>query len=360
MAAGRLQTFGKCIFNRETEFKTEMMENMLTDKLNRPLLDLRISVTDRCNFRCTYCMPADNGQKYCFMNRSELMTFEEITRLARLFVSLGVRKIRLTGGEPLLRKDIDQLVAMLHQISGLEDLSVTTNGFLLKRYASPLKKAGLSRINVSLDALDPEIFPAINGVGAKPARILEGMVEAIRQGIKVKVNMVVKKGMNDSQIVPMAAYFKEKGISLRFIEFMDVGSLNGWKLDEVVTSKEILNMISKEMPLEPLKENYYGEVAKRYRYKGTDTEVGFISSVSQPFCGDCTRLRLSADGKIYTCLFAAQGTDLLGAIREGASDEVLAARIAGIWQNRADRYSQERGKNPTFRGKRIEMSYIGG
>ncbi|GER66433.1 cyclic pyranopterin monophosphate synthase [Weizmannia acidilactici] len=333
---------------------------MLTDMLNRPLLDLRISVTDRCNFRCTYCMPADEGQKYCFMKRSELMTFEEIVRLAKLFVSLGVRKIRLTGGEPLLRKDIDQLVGMLDNIEGLEDLSMTTNGFLLKRYAASLKKAGLKRINVSLDALDDEVFAAINGVGAKSSRILEGMDEAVRQGMKVKVNMVVKRGMNDSQILPMAAYFKEKGITLRFIEFMDVGSLNGWKLDEVVTSKEIYNMISKEMPLEPLKENYYGEVAKRCRYVGTDIEVGFISSVSQPFCGDCTRCRLSADGKIYTCLFAARGTDLLSSMRNGASDEELAAQIKCVWDVRCDRYSQERGKNPTYKGKRIEMSYIGG
>jgi cyclic pyranopterin phosphate synthase len=305
-------------------------------------------------------MPETDGQKYCFMKKSALMTFEEITRLAEIFVSLGVRKIRLTGGEPLLRKEIDRLVAMIHKIAGLEDLSLTTNGFLLKRYAGALKQAGLDRLNVSLDGLDDEIFPAINGVGVKSSSILEGIDEAIRCGIKVKVNMVVKKGMNDCEILPMAAYFKEKGITLRFIEYMDVGSRNGWKLDEVMTSKEIFNMISEKMPLEPLKESYYGEVAKRCRYAGTDVEVGFISSVSQPFCGDCTRCRLSADGKIYTCLFASRGTDLLSSIRSGASNDDIIAQMKSVWRIRRDRYSQERGQHPTLNGKRIEMSYIGG
>ncbi|MGA8943005.1 MAG: GTP 3',8-cyclase MoaA [Thermoactinomyces sp.] len=333
---------------------------MLTDTFNRPLLDLRISVTDRCNFRCVYCMPETNGKKYCFMDKSGLMTFEEITRLARIFVSLGIRKIRLTGGEPLLRRDIDRLVLMLHKIDGLEDISLTTNGSLLKQFAGRLKHAGMNRVNVSLDALDEEVFSAINGVGATAKSVLQGIDEALRQGLKVKVNMVVKKGTNDKEILPMARYFKEKKVTLRFIEFMDVGTLNGWKLDDVVTGQEILNRISREMPLEPLERKYKGEVASRYRYVGTDVEVGIISSVSQPFCSDCTRLRLSADGKIYTCLFADKGIDLLSGMRHGDSDEELVSQIKRIWQKRDDKYSELRGKNPTMNGKRIEMSYIGG
>lgn len=334
--------------------------NMLKDALRRPLLDLRISVTDRCNFRCVYCMPETDEKNYCFMKKSKLMTFEETVRLARIFVSLGVRKIRLTGGEPLLRKDLDRLVRMLSEIEGLKDLSFTTNGYFLKSHALRLKKAGIHRVNVSLDALDEETFTAINGVGAKPEVVLEGIEAAIKCGIRVKVNMVVIKGINDSEILPMARYFKEKKITLRFIEFMDVGTLNGWKLDKVMTSNEILHLISSEMPLEPLESNYFGEVAKRYRYTGTDVEVGFISSVSQPFCADCTRCRLSADGKMYTCLFAASGVDLLTEMRHGASDEELTALIKNIWHARDDRYSELRLKKPTLHGKKVEMSYIGG
>lgn len=333
---------------------------MLVDTFNRPLLDLRISVTDRCNFRCVYCMPEIDGKKYRFMEKSRLMTFEEITRLARIFVSLGIRKIRLTGGEPLLRKDIDRLVAMLNEIDGLEDISLTTNGFFLKQFAGRLQKAGMDRINVSLDTLDDGIFSEINGVGTTAKVILEGIDEALQKGLKVKVNMVVKKGMNDREILPMARYFKERKVTLRFIEFMDVGTLNGWKMDEVVTGKEILNLISREMPLEPVESDYVGEVAKRYHYVGTDVEVGIISSVSQPFCSDCTRLRLSADGKIYTCLFAGTGFDLLSEMRQGASDQKLISQIEKIWHRREDKYSELRGKNSTLNGKRIEMPYIGG
>lgn len=333
---------------------------MLRDAFHRPLLDLRISVTDRCNFRCVYCMPETDGKKYGFMKKSKLMTFEETVRLARIFVSLGVRKIRLTGGEPLLRKDIDRLVRMLSGIEGLKDLSLTTNGYLLKSLAPRLKEAGIHRINVSLDALDEETFSAVNGTGAKPGVVLEGIDAALKCGITVKVNMVVKKGMNEREILPMARYFKEKKITLRFIEFMDVGTLNGWKLDQVMTSNQILRLISREMPLEPLENNCFGEVAKRYRYTGTDVEVGFISSVSQPFCADCTRCRLSADGKIYTCLFASSGTDLLTKMRQGASDEKLTAMIKNIWHVRDDRYSELRWKNPPLHGKRVEMSCIGG
>lgn len=333
---------------------------MLVDTFNRPLLDLRISVTDRCNFRCVYCMPETDGKKYCFMDKSRLMTFEEITRLARIFVSLGIRKIRLTGGEPLLRRDIDRLISMLKNIEGLEDISLTTNGSLLKQFAAPLKKAGMDRVNVSLDALDDEVFSEINGVGTTAKAILEGIDEALQKGLKVKVNMVVKKGMNDKEILPMARHFKERNVTLRFIEFMDVGTLNGWKLDEVITGKEILNRISREMPLEPVESNYKGEVAKRYRYVGTDVEVGIISSVSQPFCSDCTRIRISADGKIYTCLFAGTGVDLLSEMRHGASNQELISQIERIWHRRDDKYSELRGKNPTLKGKRIEMPYIGG
>jgi GTP 3',8-cyclase len=333
---------------------------MLYDAYKRPLLNLRISVTDRCNFRCIYCMPETEGKTYCFMKREHLMTFEEIVRLSNIFARLGVLKIRLTGGEPLLRKDIDVLISMLKEIEGIQEISLTTNGFLLKQYARRLKEAGMKRVNVSLDALNNNIFAVMNGRGIKSEVILEGIDEAIAQGLAVKVNMVVKKGMNDTEILPMARFFKEKGVTLRFIEFMDVGSLNGWKLDEVVTSKEIYEMITKEMPLEPVEANNVGEVAKRYRYVGTNIEVGFISSVSAAFCSDCTRCRISSDGKLYTCLFATDGADLLKNMRNGATDEEIIAQIRRIWETRHDRYSEERGKNTTLRGKSIEMSYIGG
>ncbi|MGG3937931.1 GTP 3',8-cyclase MoaA [Anoxybacillus kestanbolensis] len=333
---------------------------MVYDVYERPLLDLRMSVTDRCNFRCTYCMPDIEGKTYCFMNREQLMTFEEMERFARLFIKLGVRKIRLTGGEPLLRKDIDVLVAMLTNIEGVQDVSLTTNGFFLKKYAKKLKDAGMKRVNVSLDALDDHIFMKMNGAGVRSAHILEGIDVALAEGLSVKVNMVVKKGLNDSEILPMAYFFKKKGVTLRFIEFMDVGSLNGWKLDDVVTSKQIYDIISEHMPLEPVAPSHVGEVAKRYRYVGTNVEVGFISSVSGAFCSDCTRSRLSADGKLYTCLFATNGTDLLSMMRAGASDEQLISCIEHVWRKRLDRYSEERGKQTTWNGKRIEMSYIGG
>ncbi|MBE2908040.1 MULTISPECIES: GTP 3',8-cyclase MoaA [Anoxybacillus] len=333
---------------------------MVYDVYGRPLLDLRMSVTDRCNFRCTYCMPDIEGKQYCFMKREQLMTFEEMERLARLFVQLGVRKIRLTGGEPLLRKNIDVLVATLTNIEGVQDVALTTNGFFLKKYAKKLKDAGMKRVNVSLDALDNTIFTKMNGVGVRSEHILEGIDAALAEGLHVKVNMVVKKGLNDHEILPMAYFFKKKGITLRFIEFMDVGSLNGWKLDDVVTSKQIYDMISEHMPLEPVAPAHVGEVAKRYRYVGTDVEVGFISSVSAAFCSDCTRGRLSADGRLYTCLFAINGTDLLSMMRAGASDEQLLTCIEHVWRKRADRYSEERGKQTAWNGKRIEMSYIGG
>ncbi|MFX3623720.1 MAG: GTP 3',8-cyclase MoaA [Ectobacillus sp.] len=340
-----------------------MGERKLQDAYKRPLRDLRISVTDRCNFRCVYCMPMEEfGPNYCFMPREKLLSFEEIARLAKLFVSLGVEKIRLTGGEPLLRKDLPVLIEMLAGIEGIKDISLTTNGLLLKKFAPILKKAGVRRVNVSLDALDNEIFTKMNGVGVRAETIIAGIEEAVKNGLHVKVNMVVKKGMNDSQILPIARFFKEKGITLRYIEFMDVGSTNNWKLDEVVTSKEIHDMIHKEMPLEPVNPDYFGEVAKRYRYVGSDAEVGFISSVSAAFCSSCTRARLSADGHFYTCLFAEKGIALKEIVRSSASDEQVLAVLAQTWQKRDDRYSEERSAyyESGKQKKRIEMSYIGG
>lgn len=340
-----------------------MGDRKVQDTHRRSLRDLRISVTDRCNFRCIYCMPIEEfGPNHCFMPREQLLTFEEITRLAKQFVRLGVEKIRLTGGEPLLRKDLPVLIEMLAAIDGVKDLSLTTNGLLLKKYAPILKQAGIQRINASLDALDNNIFTKMNGVGVRSETVLEGIEAAVQAGLKVKVNMVVKKGMNDSQILPMAHFFREKGITLRFIEFMDVGSTNNWKLDEVVTSKQIHDMIHSEMPLEPIAPDYAGEVAKRYRYVGTRAEVGFISSVSAAFCSSCTRARLSADGHVYTCLFAEKGTPLREFIRSGVSDEELLETVRGTWEKRNDRYSEERSSyyEEGKQRKPIEMSYIGG
>lgn len=282
--------------------------------------------------------------------------------MARLFVSRGVEKIRLTGGEPLLRKDFPELISMLAEIEGLQDISITTNGTLLKKYAPILKQKGINRVNVSLDAVDNAVFMKMNGIGARSETILEAIDRAVENGLTVKVNMVVKKGMNDSEILPMARLFKEKGITLRFIEFMDVGVTNGWKMDEVVTSKEIHDMIHQEMPIEPVNPGYFGEVAKRYRYIGTDAEVGFISSVSASFCSSCTRARLSADGSFYTCLFAEQGTSFKELLRNGASDENILEVIDRTWQKRDDRYSDLRSAYHATgkQRKKIEMSYIGG
>ncbi|WP_028399973.1 GTP 3',8-cyclase MoaA [Ectobacillus panaciterrae] len=340
-----------------------MNEIKLQDAYSRPLRDLRISVTDRCNFRCVYCMPSDIfGPDYSFMPREELLTFEEIVRLARLFVNRGVEKIRLTGGEPLLRKNFPVLVSMLSQIDGLKDLSVTTNGLLLRKFAPILKEAGVHRVNVSLDALDNEIFTKMNGVNVRSESVLSGIDAAKESGLTVKVNMVVKKGMNDTEILPMARVFREKGITLRFIEFMDVGATNGWKMDEVVTSKEIHAAIHREMPLEPVDPNYFGEVAKRYRYAGTDTEIGFISSVSAAFCSSCTRARLSADGRLYTCLFAGKGVPFRELVRSHAADDEILSVIDSTWNKRDDRYSELRSQfyESGKQKERIEMSYIGG
>lgn len=333
----------------------------ITDKFGRPLQDLRISVTDRCNFRCTYCMPREIfGPDYAFLPKEQLLSNDEITRLATAFVELGVNKIRLTGGEPLLRRDLPQLIEQLNGIDGLEDIALTTNASLLPVKAETIKNAGLKRINVSLDALDNETFQAINDSGVSTERVLKGIDEALKVGLHVKVNMVVKKGMNEQEIIPMSKFFKEKGVTLRFIEFMDVGTTNGWDFSKVVTKKEILDNITKHFDVEPVDPDYLGEVAKRYRYKGTDTEVGFITSVSESFCSTCTRARIAADGKLYTCLFASSGYDLKELVRSETDDGKIKETIASIWGKRTDRYSDERTEQTAKNKKKIEMSYIGG
>ncbi|EEL53854.1 Molybdenum cofactor biosynthesis protein A [Bacillus cereus F65185] len=337
------------------------MQEMVKDFFGRPLQDLRISVIDRCNFRCTYCMPAEIfGPEYAFLKDEFLLTFDEIERLAKLFVSIGVRKIRLTGGEPLLRKDLTKLIARLVKIDGLIDIGLTTNAIHLTKQAKALKEAGLHRVNVSLDAIDDDIFKNINGRNINTKPVIKGIIAAKEAGLEVKVNMVVKKGMNDHQVLPMAAYFKEQGITLRFIEFMDVGSTNGWNFDQVVTKRELIEMIHKVYPLEPAEAHYFGEVAKRYRYVGTNVEVGFITSVSESFCVSCTRARISADGKFYTCLFATEGLDVRELLRGNLSDEELLSVIQDVWMNRKDRYSDERTEESAKNRPKIEMSYIGG
>ncbi|MGB8981488.1 MAG: GTP 3',8-cyclase MoaA [Anaerolineales bacterium] len=332
----------------------------LSDTLNRPLRDLRISVTDRCNFRCVYCMPKEVfGPDHQFLERDQILTFEEITRLARLFVGHGVRKIRLTGGEPLVRRDLHLLVGMLAQIPDL-DLTLTTNGSLLAKRAGLLKDAGLKRVTVSLDSLDDEVFKAMNDVDFSVTRVLEGMEEAARVGLgPIKVNMVVKRGLNEASILPMARFFREKGYILRFIEYMDVGHTNGWRMDEVIPAAEIVRRINAEMPLEPVDPNYPGEVAERWRYKDGSGEIGLISSVTHAFCGTCTRARLSAEGKLYTCLFAVKGHDFRDLLRSGATDDEISQVIADIWDKRSDRYSEIRSGNTASLPK-VEMSHIGG
>ncbi|WP_050183537.1 GTP 3',8-cyclase MoaA [Domibacillus robiginosus] len=333
----------------------------ITDTLQRPLRDLRISVTDRCNFRCTYCMPKEIfGDDYAFMPKSELLSFEEITRLAALFIGFGVKKVRLTGGEPLLRRDLPDLIRMLSALDELEDIGLTTNGLLLKQHGKALFDAGLRRLNVSLDALSKETFGKMNGRGVSPDIILQNIDYAQSLGFTVKVNMVVQKGVNDHEVVPMAAYFKKRGITLRFIEFMDVGTDNGWSFKQVVTKGELLDRLRETEELIPAEAAYFGEVAGRYRYKDTKAEVGFIPSVSQSFCSSCTRARLSSDGKFYTCLFATGGFDLRELLRSGASEGELAGAIRSVWEGRTDRYSDERTEQTAKSRKKIGMSYIGG
>jgi cyclic pyranopterin phosphate synthase len=332
---------------------------MTTDALGRPLHDLRVSVTDRCNLRCVYCMPKEAfGPDHRFLPRRDLLGFEEIARLARAFAALGVQKIRLTGGEPLVRREVERLVAMLAAIPGL-DLTMTSNGSLLPQKAEALRSAGLTRVTVSLDSLDDEVFMAMNDVGFPVARALEGIDAAARAGLAVKVNMVVKRGLNEDGVLAMAERFRGSGHVLRFIEYMDVGATNGWRLDDVVPAAEILDRIDAVHPLEPVGPGYRGEVARRWRYRDGAGEIGVIASVTQPFCGDCTRARLSAEGRLFTCLFAAQGHDLRALMRGGASDEDLERAVAGIWRPRADRYSEIRSA-ATAHDARPEMSYIGG
>jgi cyclic pyranopterin phosphate synthase len=332
----------------------------LRDLLGRPVRDLRISVTDRCNFRCVYCMPKEvYGHDFRFLERRELLTFEEIARVARVFASLGVEKIRLTGGEPLLRRDLERLVEMLAEIPGL-DLTLTTNGSLLTRKAQALADAGLGRITVSLDSLNDDVFRSMNDVDFPVERVLAGIDAAAAAGLEpVKVNVVVKRGVNEEGVVDMARYFRGSGQILRFIEYMDVGSTNGWRLNDVVPAAEIVAAVDAEFPLEPVEPAYPGEVANRYRYQDGQGEIGVIASVTQPFCGNCTRVRLSAEGRLYTCLFATGGHDLRAPLRTGASDEDVAAEIGRIWNGRDDRYSELRSAATSDLPK-VEMSYIGG
>lgn len=337
------------------------MSNAVQDQLHRPLRDLRISVTDRCNFRCTYCMPKEIfGDDYAFLPKSELLSYEEISRLVRLFTSLGVKKIRLTGGEPLLRADLPELVRQIAIVDGVEDIALTTNGLLLHQHGQALYEAGLRRLNISLDALDPGIFGRMNGRGIDSKIILDNIDFAEQLGYEIKVNMVVQKGMNDREIIPMANYFHNRKITLRFIEFMDVGNDNGWSYEKVVTKNDMLQLLEQEYELEPVEQAYYGEVAKYYRYNGSAARIGFITSVSESFCSTCTRARLSSEGKLFTCLFATGGFDLRALLRDGASDEELLAAIRGRWEARTDRYSDERTAYTAIHRKKIGMSYIGG
>lgn len=337
------------------------MQATINDSLDRPFRDLRISVTDRCNFRCTYCMPAEVfGERYQFLPKAQLLTFEEIARLARLLIGLGAVKIRLTGGEPLVRNNVEQLVSMISKLPDLEDLTMTTNGYLLPQKAQLLKDAGLDRISISLDSLDNETFKLMNGRGFSTNKVLDGISAAEKVGFSpLKINAVIQRNVNDHSILNMARYFKERGHTVRFIEYMDVGNRNGWKLDQVVSAEEIVSRIDAEMPLEPMNNSYRGEVASRYRYKDGSGEIGIISSVSNPFCGDCTRLRLSPEGRIVTCLFASLGTDLLGPMRANATDLELTDLIASVWQSRSDRYSEQRS-SMTENTEKVEMYHIGG
>lgn len=336
--------------------------NAASDSFGREIHDLRISVTDRCNFRCVYCMPKEVfGRGYKFLSKKELLSFEEIERIVRIFSELGVRKIRLTGGEPLVRSELENLIEKIAAVSAIEDISLTTNAALLTpKRARSLRSAGLARLNISLDALDDETFKAVNDVGISVQKVLDGINAASDADFKsVKVNMVVKRGMNEHSIVPMAKYFHGSGQILRFIEFMDVGNTNRWHDDAVITAAEIIEMINAELPLEQIEPNYRGEVAKRWQYQDGGGEIGVISSVSQPFCGDCSRARLSAVGKLYTCLFAADGFNLMEVMRNGASDTELEAKLRALWSRRRDRYSETRTVESVLLPK-VEMSHIGG
>jgi len=342
------------------EISSTLAQGPIADRLGRPLRDLRISVTDRCNFRCVYCMPKEVfGKDYQFLEHKELLTFEEIARLARIFTHHGIEKIRLTGGEPLVRRNLERLIELLAAIPGL-DLTLTTNASLLTKKAQPLAAAGLKRITVSLDSLDDAVFMKMNDVDFPVSRVLAGIDAAAAAGLTpIKINMVVKRGVNDGSIVPMARYFRGSGHILRFIEYMDVGHTNGWRLDDVVTAREIVGMIDADSPLEQVDPNYRGEVAERWRYRDGSGEIGVIASVTQAFCRDCTRARLSTSGSLYTCLFATRGHELKSLLRGGASDEDISDAIAAVWRQRSDRYSEIR-TSQTSALQKVEMSYIGG
>jgi GTP 3',8-cyclase len=337
---------------------------VMLDRLERPLRDLRVSVTDRCNLRCPYCMPREVfGADFPFLPREQLLSFEEITQVVRAMVAQGVTKVRLTGGEPLLRRDLELLVEMLSSVAGVSDLALTTNGLLLARNARRLRDAGLDRVTVSLDALDETTLRSMSDAPISPERILEGIEAATKAGLApVKVNMVVRRGRNDHRVIDMAARFRGRPEIVRFVEFMDVGSTNGWRRDEVVPASEILELIASRWPLEPIAPMQEGEVATRYRYRDGGGEIGLIHSVSSPFCGSCTRARLSADGQLFTCLFARRGHDLRGLLRGGAGSVELEQRLREIWTARGDRYSAERARlqSSPEQSPKIEMSYIGG
>ncbi len=335
---------------------------MPKDRFNRPLRDLRISVTDRCNFRCGYCMPAAVfGEGYRFLAREELLDFEEITRLVGVIVRLGAIKLRLTGGEPLVRPRLSELVRLLAQFDEVEDFAMTTNAWHLAEHAVALREAGLRRVTVSLDTLDEAIFRQMSGGRGTVARVLAGIAAADAAGLgPVKINAVVQRGINDHTLVELARYGREHGHIIRFIEYMDVGTMNGWRMDDVVPAAEIVARIDAELPLEPLQQNYFGEVARRYRYRDGSGEIGLITSVTQPFCGACTRLRLSPEGRLFTCLFASEGIDLRGPLRRGADDDELEAIVRGTWRQREDRYSEERFALARPRADKVEMYHIGG
>ncbi|MFA9560534.1 GTP 3',8-cyclase MoaA [Evansella sp. AB-rgal1] len=335
----------------------------MKDRLGRPLRDLRISVTDRCNLRCRYCMPPEVFDKdFKFLPRTDVLTLEEIAHLTRLFVrAAGIKKLRITGGEPLMRQNVSHLITLLNEIEGIDDIAMTTNGILLPKHAKTLKAVGLKRVTISLDCLNDEKFRYINGRNIGVDEVLKGIESAKEAGLETKLNMVVKRGMNEKDILPMARYFKDSGVILRFIEYMDVGNSNGWKLDHVVSKKEIFSIINKEMPIVPIDANYKGEVATRFKYKDDDNEIGIISSVTDAFCSSCSRARLSADGKLVTCLFASDGHDLRDFLRSGATDKEIMDRITSIWEGRSDRYSEDRLKHTNKNHiKKIEMSHIGG
>ncbi|PNZ04710.1 GTP 3',8-cyclase MoaA [Staphylococcus equorum subsp. linens] len=340
------------------------MVEQITDKLGRPIRDLRLSVTDRCNFRCDYCMPKEIfGDDFVFLPKDELLTFDEMVRISKVYIQLGVKKIRITGGEPLLRRDLYKLIYELNQIDGVEDIGLTTNGLLLKKHGQKLYDAGLRRINVSLDAIEDKVFQAINNRNIKASTILQQIDYAISIGFHVKVNVVIQKGVNDNQILPMIQYFKEKDIEIRFIEFMDVGNDNGWDFSKVVTKDEMLNMIEKEFDIESVEPKYFGEVAKYYRHKDNGAQFGLITSVSQSFCSTCTRGRLSSDGKFYSCLFSTvDGFNVKSFMRAGATDDELFEQFKVLWNVRDDRYSDERTEQTVANRKRkkINMNYIGG